>query len=138
MTPGVNDKNLRFVGEEEYGGPMKTLILGLVLFIAPITQANAYVITTPSSMSFGGVRVNSTAEQTFFLQNLGSQSVQVSNCYASGSAFQCVLNCFQLLPGQSCMGTIYFRPITQSYESGIVNISMIGDFSSIFVTGSGI
>jgi len=136
MTPRVKDKNLHFTLQKEYGAAMKILILGLILFIAPITQANAYVSVNPSSMEFGGVRVGTSSYQTFFLQNFGTQAVQVNGCFVSG-AFQCQMSCFYLPPGGSCTGSVIFRPLSETYEFATVTINMTTDFASISVHGSG-
>ena len=137
MTPGVKDKNLHFVQGKEYGASMKTLILSLILFIAPITQANAYVSVNPSSMEFGGVKVGTSSSQMFFLQNFGGQAVQVNGCFVSGT-FQCQMSCFYLPPGGSCSGSVVFRPLSETYEFNTVTINMTTDFASISVHGSGI
>jgi hypothetical protein len=117
---------------------MKTIILGLTLLIAQVTTANAFVTVTPASMEFGGVTVGTQSEQMFFLDNVGSTDVRVFNCMAMG-AFECNLNCFGVLyHGQSCTGTIYFRPMSEHYEFDTVNISMDTDFASLSVHGFGI
>jgi hypothetical protein len=90
-------------------------ILGLALLLAPIAST-AYMTINPGSMEFGSVKIGTQASQMFFVNNMGPEDVRINGCMVSG-AFYCQLNCFgTLYQGQSCTGTILFRPISEHYE----------------------
>lgn len=114
---------------------MKTLILGLALLVSQVNSAQAYLTINPGSMEFGSVKIGTQAVQTFYINNFGPDEARVNTCQVGG-VFQCILNCFGMLyPGQTCTGTIYFRPQTQHYEfeqtiiftsKGTLNMSVHG------------
>jgi len=116
---------------------MKTLLLGLALFIAPITSANAYVTVNPSSIEFGSVKIGSQSTQMFNINNFGNEDVQIFGCMVFG-AFQCQLNCFgSLHRGQSCSGMIFFRPQSEQYEFESAMINTNEGSLNLSVHGSG-
>ena len=115
---------------------MKKIILSLALYFAFTTAANAYLIVSPGSMEFGGVKIGTQSSQIFFIDNVGTGDERIFGCNVFG-AFQCSLNCFGTLPrGQSCSGMVYFRPQSERYEFETVMIQ--SDRSSAMMSVHGV
>ncbi|UXR63282.1 hypothetical protein EZJ49_09350 [Bdellovibrio bacteriovorus] len=103
-----------------------TMILQMPVFAlaSPVElTVNATTIEAQSSKRYyynlGSVRVNWSQYADLYLRSTGRNPVQVLGVYISGAAFWAWSQCPNyLLPGQSCLTRVEFRPWHDGYFSG--------------------
>lgn len=116
----------------------------LKLVVAPVV-ANPQISVNPTSLSFGSVAVNTTANQNFTLSNIGGGTlvgtISTPAGYSVDAAVRDTRNTidFSLSPGQSRTYTLSFHPTSATSYNGNVVISSNSETSSTYnlaVTGS--
>jgi hypothetical protein len=88
------------------------------------TEANASLVATPGSVSFGNVTLGSSGSQSVTLTNAGASAIAISQGTASGTGFSISgLNPITLNPGQTTSFTAKFAPTTTGSATGAVTIT---------------
>jgi Putative Ig domain/Protein of unknown function (DUF1573) len=88
-------------------------------------QARSAVSTTPSSMSFGAINVNSlSSPQAFTVTNTEDESVTIARVTSSSSQFTVSGPALPLIlqPGQDAVFQVVFGPTSSGSFSGTINI----------------
>ena len=105
-------------------------------------KASAAVQVTPSSISFGNLKLQSTGTQTVTLKNTGDINITISGITVAGAGFgySSLLPGTALTPSQSVTFQIWFRPQTSGSASGNISIlsSNLTTPASISVSGAGV
>jgi hypothetical protein len=88
------------------------------------TGANASLVATPGSVSFGNVTLGSSGSQVVTLTNSGATAIAISQGTASGTEFSISgLNPTTLNPGQTTSFTAKFAPTATGSATGAVTIT---------------
>jgi hypothetical protein len=105
-------------------------------------KAFAAVQVTPSSISFGNLKLQSTATQNVTVKNTGDINITISGVTVAGAGFgySSLSPGFLLAPNQSVTFQIWFRPQTGGSASGNITIlsSNLATPASISVSGDGV
>ena len=105
-------------------------------------KALAAVQVSPSSISFGNLKLQSTATQNVTLKNSGDINITISGITVAGAGFgySSLLPGYSLTPNQSVTFQIWFRPQASGSASGNVSIlsSNLARPASISVSGAGV
>lgn len=105
-------------------------------------KAFAAVQVTPSSISFGDLKLQSTATQNVTLKNTGDINITISGITIAGAGFgySSLAPGSILSPNQSLTFQIWFRPQASGTASGKISIlsSNLSSPASISVSGSGV
>ena len=105
-------------------------------------KASAAVEVTPSSISFGNLKLQSTATQNVTLKNTGDINITISGISVAGAGFgySSLTPGSILSPNQSLTFQIWFRPQASGAASGHISIlsSNLSSPASISVSGSGV
>jgi Abnormal spindle-like microcephaly-assoc'd, ASPM-SPD-2-Hydin len=105
-------------------------------------KAFAAVQVNPSSISFGDLKLQSTATQNVTLKNTGDINITISGITVAGAGFgySSLAPGSILSPNQSLTFQIWFRPQASGAASGNVSIlsSNLSSPASISVSGSGV
>ena len=105
-------------------------------------KALAAVQATPSSISFGNLKLQSTATQNVTIKNTGDINVTISGITVAGAGFgySSLSPGYSLTPNQSVTFQIWFRPQTRGSASGNISIlsSNLPTPASISVSGDGV
>ncbi|KRA31372.1 hypothetical protein ASD81_18205 [Nocardioides sp. Root614] len=107
-------------------------------------QVSPVMAISPTTMSFGNVRVGTTsAAQTVVVSNPGGAPFTVSTATFSGNpGFQASTGCTGVVvqPGASCSLTVTFAPTTSGTSSGtlFVNSNAPNSPRTVLLTGTGV
>ena len=105
-------------------------------------KAFAAVQVSPASISFGNLKLQSTATQTVTLKNTGDINITISGITVAGAGFgySSLSPGTSLTPNQSLSFQIWFRPQTSGSASGNISIlsSNLTTPASISVSGDGV
>jgi Cep192 domain 4/HYDIN/CFA65/VesB-like, Ig-like domain len=105
-------------------------------------KAFAAVQVTPSSISFGNLKLQSTDTQNVTLKNTGDINITISGITVAGAGFgySSLSPGTSLTPNQSVTFQIWFRPQSKGSASGHVSIlsSNLATPASIDVSGAGV
>jgi hypothetical protein len=105
-------------------------------------KAFAALQVTPSSISFGNLKVQSTSTQNVTLQNTGDINLVISGIAVAGAGFgySDLSPGYSLPPNQSVTFQIWFRPQTSGPASGKVSIlsASLANPTSVPVSGDGV
>lgn len=105
-------------------------------------KAFAAVQVTPSSISFGNLKLQSTATQNVTVKNTGDINITISGITVAGAGFgySSLSPGFLLAPNQSVTFQIWFRPQAGGSASGNITIlsSNLATPASISVSGDGV
>jgi len=105
-------------------------------------KAAAAIQVSPSSISFGNLKLNSTATQNVTLKNTGDINLTISGITVAGAGFgySSLSPGYSLTPNQSVTFQIWFRPQTSGSASGNVSIlsSSLAAPASVSVSGAGV
>jgi hypothetical protein len=105
-------------------------------------KASAAVQVSPASISFGNLKLQSTATQNVTIKNTGDINIRISGITVAGAGFG--YSSFSpgssLTPNQSVTFQIWFRPQTSGPASGNISIlsSNLTTPASISVSGAGV
>jgi hypothetical protein len=105
-------------------------------------KSSAAVQVSPSSISFGDLKLQSTAAQNVTLKNTGEIKITISGITVAGAGFgfSSLSPGTSLAPNQSVTFQIWFRPQASGSASGHVSIlsSNLPTPASITVSGAGV
>jgi hypothetical protein len=105
-------------------------------------KAFAAVQVTPSSISFGNLKLQSTATENVTVKNTGDINITISGITVAGAGFgySSLSPGFSLAPNQSVTFQIWFRPQVGGSASGNITIlsSNLATPASISVSGDGV
>jgi hypothetical protein len=105
-------------------------------------KASAAVQVTPSSISFGNLKLQATATQNVTLKNIGDITITISGITVSGAGFgySSLAPGYSLAPNQSVTFQIWFRPQASGAASGHISILSpnLPSPASISVSGGGV
>ena len=117
------------------GGITKTFAITL----SPSSSGTAALNVSASSISFGGVALNTTVEQPLTLTATGSAAVTVTSASISGNGFS-VLGAqlpMTLNPGQSMTIDVSFDPTISGASSGQLKIGSNAPAQTVLLSGTG-
>ncbi len=105
-------------------------------------KAGAAVQVSPASISFGNLKIQTTATQNVTIKNTGDISITISGITVAGAGFgySSLTPGYSLAPNQTVTFQIWFRPQTGGSASGSVSIlsSNLATPASISVSGTGV
>lgn len=105
-------------------------------------KAFAAIQVTPSSISFGDLKLQSTATQNVTLKNTGDINITINGITVAGAGFgySSLAPGSILSPNQSLTFQIWFRPQASGTASGHISILVanLSSPASIAVSGSGV
>jgi len=102
----------------------------------------ATVQVSPSSISFGNLKLQTTATQNVTLKNTGDINITISGITVSGAGFgfSSLSPGYSLTPSQSVTFQVWFSPQASGSASGKISIlsSNLASPASVTVTGAGL
>jgi len=102
----------------------------------------AAVQVSPSSISFGNLKIQTTATENVTLKNTGDINITISGITVSGAGFgySSLSPGYSLTPSQSVTFQVWFRPQASGSASGKISIlsSNLASPASITVSGAGV
>ena len=128
--------------------PMRILIVSLILVLVATTLSSAASVkavnrltisTNPNYLYYGNQIVGTTSpNQNVTIANNSTANVTLGKLTVTSEFILRAANCNgkTLLPGQSCVFAVAFKPLTPTYKNGSVTIPVAGE-SSVIVTLTG-
>ncbi len=128
--------------------PMRILIVSLILVLLAATLQSAASVkavnrltisTNPNYLYYGNQIVGTTSpNQNVTIANNSSANVTLGKLTVTSEFVLRAANCSgkTLLPGQSCVFAVAFKPLTATYKNGSVTIPVVGE-TSVLVTLTG-
>ena len=113
--------------------PAIVFAASVALLPSPASAATQELVSSPSSLRFGGVAVNQSETQIVVLTNTGHSSISISAIGVSGSEFTVSgLNLpVELSAGQSVGLNVTFKPPTVGLTSGEITVTSTASNSTL-------
>jgi len=102
-----------------------TVTLNATGYALSAGQQVAVIVAKPASIDFGTrPSGNTSPPETLTITNYGNVSaINAAGAYVGSTEFAGTAGCAEILPNQSCTGSITFTPIAEGPRSGTLNIS---------------